>query len=130
MTHSTKGSQIRHRRLKAFYESKVLNSLMMVIVVCLFIIKYTQSLLLPTICAAIATCSFIGYSLWLWIKKPKRIVVDKWLSDINGTMILYFLIVNAIKDANEWWYIFPIICAVIAYVTSLLKPQDEIFEIG
>ncbi|WP_289742172.1 hypothetical protein [uncultured Duncaniella sp.] len=69
--------EIRHRRLYAFYESKVLNALMITVVTSLLLAAYTQSMLMPIICGAIALTCFIGYSIWLWVKKPQKIVINK-----------------------------------------------------
>lgn len=120
---------IRHPRLHAFYSSKVLNSLMMVIVVSLLMMLYTGSLLLPGICCALALAFFIGYALWFWIKKPKTVVVNEWLSSLTGWFILYFLIVGAMKSPNPWWYIFPVALAVPALFITLVNNKDERVEL-
>lgn len=122
--------EIRHRRLYAFYHSKVLNALMIVIIVGIFLMGYYKSYLLPIICSATAFLLFIGYTAWLWIKKPKEIVINKWLSDISGTFTLYFLIVAAMKGANQWWHIFPIVCAVLILFIIMINPKyDKTFTI-
>lgn len=121
--------EIRHRRLYAFYNSKVLNSLMILIIACLLLMRYYDSILLPGICCVIGLSCFLGYSLWLWIKKPDSIIINKWRSETNGKFTLYFLIVMAIKNANQWWYIAPIILAVIIFFTTLVINRDEKFEI-
>lgn len=120
---------IIHRRLHAFYQSKVLNALMMTIVISLLLMAYTKSMLLPVMCASLALAFFIGYSMWLWIKKPKRIVINNWLSNINGPFTLYFLIITALNPTNQWWYITPIALSVVVLFISLVKDNDEVFEI-
>lgn len=125
-----KTRRIRHRRLYAFYESKVLNALMITVVTCLLLMAYTQSMLLPVICAAIALLCFIGYSAWLWYKKPRRILIDKWLSNINGWFTLYFLIVTAMDAPGRWWYITPICFAVCILCICLIRNHDEWFDIS
>lgn len=121
--------EIRHRRLYAFYRSKVLNALVIAIIVSFMLIDCTRTMLLPMICGSIATSFFVGYSLWLWIKKPVRVTINNWLSDIAGWFILYFLIVGAMHAANQWWYFFPIIMALLVLIISLFRNQDESFEI-
>ena len=121
--------KVRHRRLCAFCESKVLNALMLTMVTCLLLMAYTQSMLLPVICGSIALLCFIGYSIWLWVKKPQRIVINKWLSDINGWFTLYFLIIMAMDAPNKWWYITPICFAVCILCICLIRNQDEWFDI-
>lgn len=120
---------ITHRRLHAFYRSKVLNALMITVVLCLFLMAYTKAMLLPAICGSLALVFFIGYSLWLWIKKPESIVINSWLSGINGSISLYFLIVMAMGTPNEWWYITPLALSVILLFISLVKNHDEKFDI-
>ncbi len=123
-------NNIRHRRLHAFYRSKVLNALLIVVIVSLFLMGYTGFVLLPLLCSSLAMLFFLGYSLWLWIKKPKYIVINNRLSNISGAFALYFLIIGAIKATNHWWYITPIAFAVILLFVSLInKQQDEVFEI-
>ncbi|ROT18072.1 hypothetical protein EEL51_10750 [Muribaculaceae bacterium Isolate-110 (HZI)] len=124
-----KTGKIRHRRLCAFYESKVLNALMITIVTCLLLMAYTQSMLLPVICGTIALLCFICYSIWIWVKKPQKIIINKWLSYMNGWFTLYFLIITAMDAPNEWWYITPICFAVCILCISLIRSQDEIFDI-
>lgn len=121
--------EIRHRRLQAFFKSKVLNSLMIVVIVSLLLMAYTGSMLLPAVCGTLALLFFIGYSLWLWIKKPKSIIINRWLSDMSGLFTLYFLIISAMKAPNQWWYITPVVLAVVLLFISLLKNHDEKFDI-
>ena len=120
---------IRHRRLHAFYRSKVLNALMIVIIVCLMLMAYTHMMLLPVVCGSLAMACFVGYSLWLWVKKPQSITISNWLSDINGWFTLYFLIVVAMDVANQWWYISPVALAVLILFVSLVRNRDEQFNI-
>ena len=121
---------IRNRRLHAFYRSKVLNALLIVVIVSLFLMNYTGFVLLPLLCSSLAMLFFLGYSLWLWIKKPKYIVINNRLSNISGAFTLYFLIIGSMKALNHWWYITPIVFAVILLFVSLInKQQDEVFEI-
>lgn len=120
---------IIHHRLHAFFRSKVLNALMIVIIVSLLLMAYTKSMLLPVICGSLALLFFIGYSLWLWIKKPKSIIINNWLSDLNGSFTIYFLIINAMDAPNQWWYITPIVFSVVLLFISLVNNQDEKFDI-
>lgn len=117
--------EIRHRRLYAFYHSKVLNALMIVIIVGIFLMGYYKSYLLPVICSATGFLLFIGYTAWLWIKKPQKIMINNWLSDISGSFTLYFLIVTALKAENQWWYIFPIVCAVLILFLCMINPKGD-----
>ena len=121
--------KIRHRRLHAFYQSKVLNALMIVVVVSLLQIGHMQSLTFPALCASVAFALFIGYALWLWIKKPEKIVINRWLSTVNGWFTLYFLIVVAMKGASPWWYVIPALAAIVAMFICMVNPHDEVFEI-
>jgi len=90
---------------------------------------YTKSMLLPVICGSLALLFFIGYSLWLWIKKPKSIIINNWLSDLNGSFTIYFLIINVMDAPNQWWYITPIVFSVVLLFISLVNNQDEKFDI-
>lgn len=121
--------QIRHRRLYAFYNSKVLNSLMIVIVLCLFLMLYMHDMLLPVLCGSIALACFIGYSLWLWIGKPASVVINTWLSQIDGLLTLYFLVVCTMRDAGRWWSIVPVALTVVLFFVSLIQDKDEEFHI-
>lgn len=120
---------IIHHRLHAFFRSKVLNALMIVVIVSLLLMAYTKSMLLPVICGSIALLLFIGYSLWLWIKKPKSIIINNWLSNINGAFTLYYLIITATDAPNQWWYITPIAFSVILLFISLVNNKDENYDI-
>jgi len=122
-------SDIKHRRLYAFYRSKVLNALMIVAIISLLQIGYMQSIMMPVVCAAISLTLFIGYSLWLWIMKPKQIVINNWLSNINSWFTFYFLIIVALKSDNQWWYVFPVICAIGSLFICMIKSNDEVLDI-
>lgn len=102
---------------------------MIVVFVCLSLIGYTKMILLPTLCASMAFGLFIGYSLWLWIKKPQKIVINGWLSNIDGLFTLYYIIIVALDSKNPWWYAFPVICAIFTLFICMIKPKDEIFVI-
>lgn len=120
-----KTGEIRHKRLHAFYESKVLNGLCVVTVVSLFAMFYTEMMLAACVCAAMAFLCFIGYTIWFWVRKPKEIVVNKLLSDVSGLFVLYFLIVGAIKSPSQWWYIFPIVAGVALLCITLMTDHDK-----
>lgn len=121
--------KITHRRLYAFYQSKVLNALLIAMIVSLLMAAYTNSLLLPVICSSLATLFFIAYALWLWIKKPASITINNWLSNLSGLFVLFYLIVNAMKTPNQWWYITPIALSVVALFVVLITDHDERFDI-
>lgn len=120
---------IRHRRLYAFYNSKVLNAMMITTIVSLMMGNFTGSLLLPIVCASLALAFFLGYSLWLWIKKPGRIIINTWLSRLDSLFVFYFLIVSAMRAPGPWWYIAPAACAVATLFIALTRNHDEEFEI-
>lgn len=123
--------EIRHRRLYAFFYSKVLNALMIVIIIGLLFTDYNDTFIIPVICSTMALLLFLGYALWLWIKKPQKVVINQWLSNISGWFILYFLCVIAIKNPNQWWYIIPGAGAVVLLFLSIIKPDtDETFIIS
>lgn len=121
--------KLRHRRLYAFYESKVLNTLMLVIIVSLLSAVYFKTLLLPVICSMIAFLFFIGYSCWLWFWKPCRIKINNRLSDISGLYTLYFIIIASFDLANLLWYLIPIAFSVIVLFVLMVWPSDEEFTI-
>ena len=121
--------ELRHRRLYAFYQSKVLNALMIVVIISLLLMAYTESMLLPVICGSLAFLLFIGYSLWLWIKKPKSIIINKQLSDLKSILTLYVLIIFSMDASNQWWYIAPIAFSVVILFNSMVNNRDEKFDI-
>lgn len=122
-------SKVKHPRLYAFYESKVLNAMGIITIVSLLCIKAFDTLLLPVLCASVAAVAAIGYSAWLWIAKPDKIVINSWLSDMSGSLTLYSLIVSAMDTDNKWWFYFPILCSVAILFVSLVRNQDRIYDI-
>lgn len=107
----------------------MLNALMIVTIVSLFQIGYMRPMLIPGICALISTSLFVGYALWLWIKKPRQTVINKWLSDMNGCLTLYFLIVSPMRELSVWWYVFPAVAAIFILFIAMVRPHDETFVI-
>lgn len=121
--------EIRHRRLHAFMFSKVLNAMMTLVVVNLFLMAYTRSMLLPALCGLVALVFFIGYALWLWVKKPRVITLNRRMSVVSRFLLYYYLIVSAMKEPGSWWYIFPLVMAVVLTGVSLIDNRDEEFSI-
>lgn len=123
--------EIRHRRLHAFYQSKVLNALMIVVCVSLTMMGYMHSIELPAVCALVAFVLFVGYSFWLWFKKPQKIVINGTLSNISGIYTLYFIAIALfpIESVNPWWYCLPAICAIVVMFICMIRPSDKVFEI-
>ncbi|MDE5807805.1 MAG: hypothetical protein K2H76_06775 [Muribaculaceae bacterium] len=121
--------KIRHRRLYAFFNSKVINSLMILMELCILIMPLCRDIVFPVVCGGLCLLAILGYSLWLWIIKPLRVIISPWLSDLSGTYTVYFLIVVAIKDAGIWWYLFAGVNAILIFLISLINPREEEIEI-
>ncbi|MDE6303814.1 MAG: hypothetical protein K2M01_03215 [Paramuribaculum sp.] len=121
--------KIKHRRLHAFFYSKVLNSLMFIIALSLIMASYNYMFVLSVVCALVALLLFIGYSLWLWIGKPDSVVINHRLSDLSGLYMLYCLLIITLKANNQLWYIIPLCCAIILMFLLQLRPSDQTFVI-
>ena len=124
-----KESEIRHRRLYAFYNSRALNGLMIVVVDALLLMACYNTMLLPVVCSSVALLLFIGYALWLWFAKPRQIMINTLLSDVSGYLLLYFLIMSAVRPESEWWYIVPLVGSIVAMFVTLTCNRDKLFEI-
>lgn len=98
-------------------------------IISLMQIVYTRQMTVPVIFAAAFSVLFIGYSLWLWIKKPAQIVINTLISDFSGWFSLYYLAVAAFDAESIWWYIAPIAAFIILILINMLRPQDKIFVI-
>ncbi|MDE6009237.1 MAG: hypothetical protein K2G90_08530 [Muribaculaceae bacterium] len=121
--------KIRHRRLYAFFNSKVINSLMILMELCILIMPLFRDIVFPVVCGGLCLLAILSYSLWLWIINPLRVIISPWLSDLSGTYTVYFLIVVAIKDAGIWWYLFAGVSAILIFLISLINPREEEIEI-
>ncbi|MDE6498457.1 MAG: hypothetical protein K2L21_07340 [Muribaculaceae bacterium] len=119
---------IRHRRLYAFYRSKALNSLMILIYLSLIMALHTRNDFF-LMCAAGAGVLFVGYALWIWIARPRRIAINDWLSNVSGLYFIYFLAVPWMKTPNPWWYIAPALIAIPLLFIFSLNLGDEDFEV-
>ena len=118
--------RVRYRRLDAYYRSKVLNSLMMVVMMGLLLCRYCgDTYVVPCIIAGLALALFVAYSLWFWIKKPQRMVVNDMISDVASLMTIYVLIVNAMRVENVLWYVVPMVCGVVTMFVCMVKNSDE-----
>ena len=121
--------EIVHRRLYAFFNSKVLNVLLVIGVISLLQIGFLESILLPSVCAITSFALFIGYTLWLWIKKPKQITINVWLSNKTIWFTLYYLIVINISNLIWQCRALPIVAAIIMCFIAMVRPKDEVFDI-
>ena len=121
--------KIENRRLYAFLRSQTLTILMLLAFSCLFLITYLNDLIIPGIIGGVIFSLAIGYSIWFWIKKPKEIVINNWLSNISSVFLFYWFIVNAMDNPNKIWYLLPLICMVALFVIVLVKPRGFEFKI-
>ena len=122
-------TKIENRRLYAFLRSQTLTILMLLAFPCLFLMPYLNDLIIPGIIGGIIFSMAIGYSIWFWIKKPKEIVINNWLSNISTVFFFYWFIVNAMDNPNKILYIIPIICLVPLFVIVLVKQRGFEFQI-
>ena len=95
---------------------------------CIFLIQYLNDLIIPSIIGGVIFSMAIGYSIWFWIKKPKEIVINNWLSNISSVFLFYWFIVNAMDNPNKILYIIPIICMVALFVIVLVKQRGFEFK--
>ena len=93
--------KIENRRLYAFLRSQTLTILMLMAFCCLFLIRWLNDLIIPGIIGGIIFYMAIVYSLWFWIKKPKEIIINNWLSNISSVFLFYWFIVNAMDNPNK-----------------------------
>ena len=121
--------KIENRRLYAFLRSQTLTILMLLEFSCLFLMPYLNDLIIPGIIGGVIFSVAIGYSIWFWIKKPKEIVINNWLSNISSVFLFYWFIVNAMDNPNKILYIIPIICLVPLFVIVLVKQRGFEFKI-
>lgn len=121
--------EIRHRRLYAFYNSKVLNVLLMIGVIALLLMDYASNMLLPALCSAVAFALFIGYSLWIWVRRPRQITISVWLSNSTIWFTLYYMIIICFPELSWWWFAAPIIAAIILCFIDMVGGHDEVFDI-
>ena len=121
--------KIENRRLYAFLRSQTLTILMDMAFSCLFLMPYLNDLIIPAIIGGVIFSVAIGYSIWFWIKKPKEIVINNWLSNISSVFLFYWFIVNAMDNPNKILYIIPIICLVPLFVMVLVKQRGFEFKI-
>ena len=122
-------TKIENRRLYAFLRSQTLTILMLMAFSCIFLIQYLNDLIIPSIIGGVIFSMAIGYSIWFWIKKPKEIVINNWLSNISSVFLFYWFIVNAMDNPNKILYIIPIICMVALFVIVLVKQRGFEFKI-
>ena len=121
--------KIENRRLYAFLRSQTLTILMLLAFSCIFLIQYLNDLIIPSIIGGVIFSVAIGYSIWFWIKKPKEIVINNWLSNISSVFFFYWFIVNAMNNPNKILYIIPIICLVPLFVIVLVNQRGFEFKI-
>ena len=122
-------TKIENRRLYAFLRSQTLTILMLLAFSCLFLMPYLNYLIIPGIIGGVIFSMAIGYSIWFWIKKPKEIVINNWLSIISSVFLFYWFIVNAMDNPNKILYLIPIICMAALIVIVLVKQRGFEFKI-
>lgn len=121
--------KIRHRRLYAFYNSRVLNALSISIAIMLPLLKYTEIALPVLIAFVLAILLFVAYSCWIWFWKPSVVTINTWLSDLSAYFMFYALVATAIKSNSFLWPTFSLVAGLIVLFVTSLKNRDERFEI-
>ena len=121
--------KIENRRVYAFLRSQTLTILMLLAFSCIFLMPYLNDLIIPGIIGGVIFSVAIGYSIWFWIKKPKEIIINNWLSNISSVFLFYWFIVNVMDNPNKILYIIPIICMVALFVIVLVKQRGFEFKI-
>ena len=121
--------KIENRRLYAFLRSQTLTILMLLAFSCIFLMPYLNDLIIPGIIGGVIFSVAIGYSIWFWIKKPKEIVINNWLSNISSVFLFYWFIVNSMDKPNKIWYLLPLVCMVVLFGIVLVKQRGSGFQI-
>ncbi len=122
-------TEIRHRRLYAFFHSKVLNTLTIFLSVMITLLK-SVGMSIPVLSSiGIAFLLMIGYSCWLWFWKPITVTINEWLSNMSSYFAIFMLAAVAVKSDNFMWSTFPMVAGVITMFIAAVKNSDEQFEI-
>lgn len=121
--------KIKHRRLYAFYNSKVLNAMSISVAIMLPLLKYTEIALPVLIAVVLAILLFVAYSCWIWFRKPSVVTINRWLSDLSTYFMFYALVVIAIKSDSFLCPSFSLVAGLIVLFITSLKNRDERFEI-
>ena len=121
--------KIKNRRLYAFLRSQTLTILMDLAFSCLFLMPYLNDLIIPGLIGGVIFSMAIGYTVWFWIKKPKEIVINNWLSNISSVFLFYWFMINAMDNPNKILYLLPLICMVALFVIVLVKQRGFEFKI-
>lgn len=121
--------QTYHPRLHAFYNSKVINAMLIVCVTSILLTGYYNDMLLPLICASLSFACAVAYSIWFWIKKPREIIINPSLSQLSCLFTFYLIIIAPLQPDNIWWYMLPAIVGIAVLFALLLRPSDQRFRI-
>lgn len=122
--------EIRHKRLYAFYNSRVLSILMCIAEALLCLMAYSGSMQWFGIPMGLVLLLMVGYTAWLWIKKPAQIVIDKWLAGVTIYPFVLFGIIEIADPENSIWYLVPCALACIFLIASLFKNTTDRYEIS
>lgn len=120
---------IRHKKLYAFFNSKLINSLLIIMEMFLILMYCFTDVKLPIICSLTCLILIIGYSISLALGKVKKVVVNKYLSELSSLYTLYFLIVVAIKSPSVWWSLFAAVSLILIFFVSMIAAPDKILTL-
>ena len=119
--------KIRHPRLNMFFKSSVMNLLL--IWICVMVIglrtKSGSSIWALAICSVMAIL-IVGYTVWFWIGKPRKVSVCPWLSDVSAIFTFYMIITNAITIYPHIWHLLALIGASTMSIIYLVKRKTRL----
>lgn len=102
---------------------------MLTFIASILFLGWSDEILLSLIPAGTTLLFFVGYSLWFWIAKPKKIVVNNWLDTSNTICSIYLLAIIALHAQSEWWYIGGLIAMISILFIALITDKDQTIEL-
>lgn len=140
---------VMHPRLLAFFDSTVMNALMQALLIAVVFLNTLTVIsssnfsdnpvnltdILMGIVSLIVLAFTLGYCLWFWIRRPKRITVSPGLSNITGINTLYFILftfffrMSPTPSAAIWWSIPPVLFGLVSIIyAGISTPKNAELE--
>lgn len=120
---------IRNKRFFAFFNSKLITSLLLIMEMFLILMYCFADVKLPIICSFTCLILIIVYSILIAVGKVKKVTLNKYLSELSSLYTLYFLIVVSLNSRNIWWSIFAAVSLILIFFISNIATPDKIIKL-
>lgn len=114
----------RHPRLDSYFKSAAMNTATIGTALCLVIIQQVGFNAMTSAAIVVLLGFMVGYTLWFWLGKAKRVGQSPFLSEISIFFTLYCLVVLAVNPESDLWAAFDVAATIVAVLIGQVRDRQ------